>query len=159
MIFEEVKIFTPDAFTDYRGDIWTTYKKGDFPDIDFKHDKYSISRKNVIRGVHGDFKTTKLVSCLHGEMYFVVVDNRKESENYLKWDWTILSEYNKKQVLLPPGFGNGFCVLSDKCLFSYKLSYDGDYSDVGQQYTLKWNDPKIKIDWPINNPILQRRDK
>ena len=122
MIFEEVKIFTPDAFTDYRGDIWTTYKKGDFPDIDFKHDKCSISRKNVIRGVHGDFKTTKLVSCLHGEIY-------------------------------------GFCVLSDKCLFSYKLSYDGDYSDVGQQYTLKWNDPRIKIDWPISNPILQRRDK
>ena len=158
-MFEEVKILNPDVFTDYRGDIWTTYTKNDFPDLDFNHDKYSISRKNVIRGIHGDFKTSKLISCLHGKIYFVVVDNREESKNYLKWSWLILSGYNKKQVLLPPGFGNAFCVLSEECLFSYKLSYNGEYSDVDQQFTLKWNDPRIGINWPIDNPILQRRDK
>jgi len=118
-MFEEVKILNPDVFTDYRGDIWTTYTKNDFPDLDFNHDKYSTSRRNVIRGIHGDFKTSKLISCLHGKIYFVVVDNREESKNYLKWSWLILSGYNKKQVLLPPGFGNAFCVLSEECLFSY----------------------------------------
>ena len=147
-------------FREYRGDIWTTYKKGTFPvDLDFIHDKFSSSRKDVIRGIHGDYKTWKLVSCLQGEMYFVVVDNRPESENYLKWDCMMLDDKDRKQVLLPPGFGNGFCVMSDSAVFSYKLAYEGDYSDVDQQFTLKWNDTRVNINWPINNPILQARDK
>ena len=159
-MFEEIDVYTPDVFTDYRGDIWTTYEKDKFPEnIQFKHDKYSTSRKNVIRGVHGDFKTWKLVSCIYGALYFVIVDNRKTSKNYLKWHWMILDDKNRKQVLLPPGFGNGFCVLSEEAVFSYKLAYTGQYSDVDEQFTLKWDDKKIGIDWPIDNPILQKRDK
>jgi dTDP-4-dehydrorhamnose 3,5-epimerase len=158
--FSEVGVFDADMFRDFRGDIWTTYKKKTFSkELDFIHDKYSSSRRGVIRGIHGDYKTWKMVSCLQGELYFVVVDNRPESETYLKWDWMMLDDKTRKQVLLPPGFGNGFCVMSENSIFSYKLSYDGEYSDVAQQFTLKWNDPRVNINWPIANPILQLRDK
>ena len=158
--FSELGVFDADMFRDYRGDIWTTYKKKTSPiKLDFIHDKYSSSRKNVIRGIHGDYKTWKMVSCLQGELYFVVVDNRPESKTYLQWDWMILDDKSRKQVLLPPGFGNGFCVMSENSVFSYKLAYDGEYSDVRDQFTLKWNDPRVSIDWPTNNPILQARDK
>ena len=158
--FSEVGVFDADMFRDYRGDIWTTYKKRASPTkLDFIHDKYSSSRKNVIRGIHGDYKTWKMVSCLQGELYFVVVDNRTESKTYLQWDWMMLDDKTRKQVLLPPGFGNGFCVMSENSVFSYKLAYGGEYSDVDDQFTLKWNDPRVNIDWPINNPILQTRDK
>lgn len=160
MIFSEVKIFNPDVYTDFRGELWTLWDKKTFqPDIEFNHDKVSISRKNVIRGIHGDTKSWKLITCLHGEIYFVVVDNRVDSKNYLKWDWKILSAKNKISILLPPMFGNGFCVLSKKCVFHYKWSYQGKYPDVDDQFTLKWNDPNIGISWPISNPILQKRDR
>ena len=160
MFFPEVKIFEADMFREYRGDIWTTYKKKTFPvDLDFVHDKFSSSRRNVIRGIHGDYKTWKLVSCLQGELYFVVVDNRKESQIYIKWDCMMLDDKDRRQVLLPPGFGNGFCVMSDSAVFSYKLAYEGEYSDVDQQFTLKWNDTRVNINWPIDSPILQARDK
>ena len=159
-IFSEVGVFDADMFRDYRGDIWTTYKKKTSAiKLDFIHDKFSSSRKNVIRGIHGDYKTWTMVSCIHGEIYFVVVDNRPDSETYLQWDWMILDDKERKQVLLPPGFGNGFCVMSDTAVFSYKLAYDGEYSDVDQQFTLKWNDPRVSIDWPTTDPILQARDK
>ena len=160
IIFSEVGVFDADMFRDYRGDIWTTYKKKTSAiKLDFIHDKFSSSRKNVIRGIHGDYKTWKMVSCIHGEIYFVVVDNRPDSKTYLQWDWMILDDKERKQVLLPPGFGNGFCVMSDTAVFSYKLAYDGEYSDVDQQFTLKWNDPRVSIDWPTTDPILQARDK
>ena len=159
-IFSEVGVFDADMFRDYRGDIWTTYKKKTSAiKLDFIHDKFSSSRKNVIRGIHGDYKTWKMVSCIHGEIYFVVVDNRPDSKTYLQWDLMILDDKERKQVLLPPGFGNGFCVMSDTAVFSYKLAYDGEYSDVDQQFTLKWNDPRVSIDWPTTDPILQARDK
>jgi dTDP-4-dehydrorhamnose 3,5-epimerase len=144
---EEIKVFTPDVFEDYRGELWTTWKKDEFPiNLDFNHDKVSTSRK-------------KLVTCLYGQLYFVVVDNRKDSVTYLEWDHTILSDNNKKIVLLPPGFGNSFCVLSDYSIFMYKWSYKGKYPDVKNQFSLKWDDERIGINWPIDNPILSKRDK
>jgi dTDP-4-dehydrorhamnose 3,5-epimerase len=159
MIFEEVKIYDVDMFTDFRGDIFTSYKEPTFePKIKFVHDKFSSSRKNVLRGLHGDFSTWKLVSCLHGEVYFVVVDNRKDSPSYLEWDWMILDDKRRKQVLLPPGFANGFYVLSDHALFGYKLSYPDEYADIDEQFALKWNDEIIGIHWPCSDPILQKRD-
>ncbi len=156
--FDEVKIHQPDAHTDYRGDLWTIWKS-DNSNINFNHDKVSTSRRNVLRGIHGDFKSTKLVTCLYGVIYFVVVDNRKDSETYLKWDCTILDNKNKKMILIPPGFGNAFLVLSEDSVFHYKWSYEGEYPDVEEQFTIKWNDPRLSIDWPIDQPILQPRDK
>ena len=71
----------------------------------------------------------------------------------------MLDDKDRRQVLLPPGFGNGFCVMSESAVFSYKLAYDGEYSDVDQQFTLKWDDSRVNINWPIKDPILQARDK
>jgi len=151
-----IEIYTPDVHTDYRGEYWTIWK-GDAHD--FNHDKVSTSRKNVIRGIHGDLKSTKLVTCLYGELYFVVVDNREDSPTYMQWDSIILDDRTRKQVLIPPGVGNGFCVLSNKSVFHYKWSYEGKYPDVDDQFTIPWNDSKLNINWPIDEPILSKRDK
>jgi dTDP-4-dehydrorhamnose 3,5-epimerase len=160
MIFPEVKIFQPDVYTDFRGDLWTIWNKDKFePQLDFNHDKVSTSRKHVLRGIHGDSKSWKLITCLYGEMYFVVVDNRPESPNYLKWDSLILDNKTRKSVLVPPQFGNAFLVLSEDSVFHYKWAYPGGYPDVEDQFTLKWNDSRLNIDWPISNPMLQKRDK
>ena len=160
MIFPEVKIFQPDVHTDFRGDLWTIWNKDKFePQLDFNHDKVSTSRKHVLRRIHGDNKSWKLITCLYGEMYFVVVDNRPESPNYLKWDSLILDNKTRKSVLVPPQFGNAFLVLSEDSVFHYKWAYPGGYPDVEDQFTLKWNDSRLNIDWPISNPMLQKRDK
>ena len=160
MEIDGVKIFEPDVFTDFRGDLWTTWKKDEFPiDLDFNHDKVSTSRKDVLRGIHGDFKSFKLITCLYGQMFFILVDNRKDSKTYLQWNSMILDDRKRKLVLIPPGIGNAFLVLSDYSIFSYKWSYNGEYPDVEDQFTIKWNDELINIDWPIENPILQKRDR
>jgi len=158
MIFSEIKIFQPDSFEDYRGELYTVFNQIEH-NLVFNHDKVAVSKKNVLRGIHGDFKATKLISCLHGEIYFVIVDNRPDSPNYLKWDSIVLSGVNKKQVLVPPGFGNGHLVLSDTAVFFYKWSYEGEYPDVDNQFSLNWKDSKININWPTETPILSQRDK
>jgi dTDP-4-dehydrorhamnose 3,5-epimerase len=158
MIFPEIKIYQPDSFEDYRGELYTLFKQEEH-ELVFNHDKVSVSRQNVLRGMHGDSKSWKLITCLSGVVYLVVIDNRPESPNYLKWDSIVLSETNRKQVLVPPMFANGHLVLSDTAVFFYKWSYPGEYPDVKDQFTLKWNDPKVNVHWPIDNPILSKRDK
>jgi dTDP-4-dehydrorhamnose 3,5-epimerase len=158
MIFPEVKIFQPSSFEDYRGELYTLFNQ-DEHELVFNHDKVAISKQHVLRGLHGDDKAWKLITCLEGEIYLVVVDNRPGSQNYLKWDWIILTANNKKQILVPPMFANGHLVLSKSSTFFYKWSYLGEYPDVKDQFSLKWNDPRIGIQWPINNPILSNRDK
>lgn len=158
MIFPEVKIHQPDSFEDFRGELYTLFKQEN-SDLVFNHDKVSISRKHVLRGMHGDSKSWKLITCLAGEVYLVVIDNRPESINYLKWDSIVLSSKNRKTILVPPMFANGHLVLSDEATFFYKWSYPGEYPDVKDQFTLKWNDPNVGIFWPIEDPILSKRDK
>ena len=158
MKIKDVKILEPDVFYDYRGDLWTLWKQGDHG-LSFNHDKVSTSRKHVLRGIHGDQKSWKLITCLYGEMYFVVVDNRKDSETYLQHQSMILDDRKRKMVLIPPGVGNGFLVLSEYSVFSYKWAYDGKYPDVENQFTIKWNDKRLNIDWQIQNPILSERDE
>jgi dTDP-4-dehydrorhamnose 3,5-epimerase len=157
MIFPEVKIYEPDSFEDFRGELYTLFKQKDHKLI-FNHDKVSISKQNVLRGLHGDSKSWKLVTCLAGEIYLVIVDNRPNSSNYLKWDWTIDTSKNKRSVLIPPMFANGHYILSSEATFFYKWSYPGEYPDVEDQFTLKWNSPKLGIHWPTLNPILSKRD-
>ena len=94
-----------------------------------------------------------------GEIYLVVVDNRPDSSTYLKWDSFIISERNHLSVLVPPKFLNAHLCLSDECLFHYTQSYPKDYVDWYEQDTMKWDDESLKIEWPINNPILNWRDK
>jgi dTDP-4-dehydrorhamnose 3,5-epimerase len=160
MIFPEVKIYQPDIYTDFRGDLLTLWNRDEFePKLDFKHNKISTSRKHVLRGMHGDNKSWKLTSCLYGEMFFVVVDARPDSPNYLKWDSIILDDRSRKLILTPPQFAIGFLVLNDQALLNYMWAYEGEYADVDEQFTIKWNDPKVNITWPIKNPLLSSRDK
>ena len=154
-----LRIFTPSVFKDQRGELWTTWEKNYFKGMKFNHDKFSFSKKNVLRGLHLDFKSWKMISCLSGKMFFVALNYNKRSKDYLKYKTFILSERNKKVILLPPNFANGFVCLSDKCLFHYKFSYKGKYADIDKQETIKWNDPKLNIKWPIKKPILSNRDK
>lgn len=159
----EIKIIEFDIFSDLRGEIWTSFinelELEILPDnINFKHDKFNTSKKGVLRGIHGDVKTWKLVSCPIGEIEQVVVDLRAESKNFKRWIKFELNKDNQVAILIPPGFGNAFCVMSDEALYHYKLAYDGDYNDFDNQFTFAWNDKSIGIDWKINNPIISERD-
>jgi len=154
----KVKKIINSSFKDHRGYYWTSWKKGNLKNINFNHDKFSLSKKNVLRGLHGDKKTWKLISCPYGKLQLVVVNFIKSSNEYLKWKSWILTHQNGIQILIPPGYLNGYLCLSEKCLLHYKLSYKGSYFDVKRQISLRWNDPKINIDWRIKKPILSKRD-
>jgi len=158
-ILPEVKVFNPDPFYDYRGEMWTFWEAGMEYVPEIKISKFTRSRKNVLRGLHSDNVTWKHISCVLGEIYLVVVDNRPESINYLKWDSFTITDRNHLSVLVPPGFSNGHLCLSDECLFYYTQSYPNKYVDVEGQEVLKWNDERINIEWPTINPILSHRDK
>ena len=157
----DLKVITPNTIhEDFRGKYTELYNKKIFNDndlkLDFIQDDFSYSRKNVLRGIHGDYKTWKLISCLYGAFYLVVVDNQPESMTFRKWEAFTLSEENRLQVLVPPGYGNGHLVLSDKgTIFHYKQT---TLYERSSQYTILWNDPNINIFWPINSPILSVRD-
>ena len=154
-----LKIITNSSFKDKRGHYWTTWKKGVFKEHKFNHDKFSVSQKNVLRGLHCDFKSWKLVTCVYGKILLAVVDMRKNSKNYLKSRKIILSHNKPKLVLIPPYYANGHLCLSKNCVFHYKWSYTGKYTDVKKQRSYKWNDPKISIKWSIKKPLLSSRDK
>jgi len=155
----KIKVFKNSSSKDNRGYYWTSWKKGIIKNIIFNHDKFSLSKKNVLRGLHGDKKMWKLVSCVYGKIFIAVVDLNKNSKSYLKWKTWILSQKNNIQLLIPPNYANGHYCLSDYCLFHYKLSYKGFYTGPRQQFSIRWNDPKIDIKWPCKKPILSMRDK
>tara|TARA_B100000212_G_C27337897_1_gene517718 strand:+ start:533 stop:1036 length:504 start_codon:yes stop_codon:yes gene_type:complete len=155
-----VKIISPPTnFEDFRGSYVEIFNKKIYQEngIDqlFIQDDISTSRKNVLRGIHGDDCTWKLISCLYGSFYLVVVNNDKNSSQYKKYESFTLSDTNRLQILVPPNFGNGHLVLSHSAIFHYKQTTD--YSRE-RQFTIKWNDPDYNIWWPINNPILSLRD-
>ena len=163
VVLPEVKLLQPKPFHDYRGEMWTFWEdEYDLlpPKNKFKISKFTRSRKNVLRGLHGDEETWKHVSCVWGEIYLVVVDNRPHSVNYLKWDSFTITDRNHLSVLIPPGFVNGHICLSEECLFHYSQSYPSNYVDVERQDVLKWNDVRLDIDWPTGvKPILSERDR
>ena len=150
----------PTIFEDFRGHYVETYNKGLYCSsgipIEFIQDDISVSRRDVLRGIHGDDKTWKLISCLHGSFYFVVVNYDPASPQYRQWASFTLSDTNRLQVLVPPKFGNGHLILSESAIFHYKQTTN--YDRAGQ-FTITWNDPDLKIWWPIQNPILSERDQ
>lgn len=159
--FSEIGICDHDVHYDYRGNLWTIWEENLEPQkLKFNHDKVSVSKKDVLRGVHGDFKSNKYITVLFGEIFFVIADCRNIENNpdRIDSDTMILSGERPRSILLPPGFGNAFFVLSDNVVFHYKWCYTGAYPDVDSQFTVKWNDPRLNINWPHNNPILQDRD-
>jgi len=149
----------PTIFEDFRGVYVETYNAELYHnagiDVDFVQDDISMSSKHVLRGIHGDQETWKLISCLHGKFYLVVVDWDPTSAQYGQWVSFTLSDHNHLQVLVPPKHGNGHLVLSETAIFSYKQN---TYYNRAGQFTLQWNDPQLNIWWPIPNPIVSQRD-
>jgi dTDP-4-dehydrorhamnose 3,5-epimerase len=159
----DFKIIKPVSFYDFRGEYLETFnaEKYKFQDSEgngvlFVEDDISVSKKGVLRGLHGDSKTWKLIQCLFGEIYVAVVDMRKSSSTYLQWETFAVNEKNRWQLLIPAGCANGHLCLSEKCIFSYKQSQY--YSGMQNQFTVRWDDPKLNIFWPIKTPMLSLRD-
>jgi len=155
-----VLLVTTPVFEDFRGEYVETYNAEEYARLGiacrFVQDDISVSRQNVLRGIHGDAETWKLISCLHGSFYLVVVNCDLESRCFGKWQSFTLSDRNRHQVLVPPKHGNGHLVLSEKAIFHYKQT---TYYNPKGQFTYKWNDSKLNIWWPTKNPIVSRRDE
>ena len=161
---EGVYIVEPKVFGDNRGFFMETYSKREFEaaglHYDFVQDNHSSSTvKGTLRGIHfqkGDKAQAKLVRCVRGAVLDVAVDLRPNSPTYKKWVGVELSEENKRQLLIPRGFGHGFVTLTDHVEFLYKEdNYYAPEADGG----IRWNDPEIGVDWGVTDPILSDKDK
>jgi len=161
-LLKGVKIFKFKRFKDHRGyydEIFNKklYEKYGCPE--FIQDDISVSKKDVFRGIHGDSETWKLVSCLFGKFILFIVNNDKNSDQYLGNVMYSLSAEIPLQVLIPPKFGNGHLVLSDVAIFHYKQSTY--YKGMKNQFTLRVDDPKIDfLSRPkIDELIMSERDR
>jgi dTDP-4-dehydrorhamnose 3,5-epimerase len=160
----DVLIIEPKVFGDDRGFFMESFNEKTFREITgvttpFVQDNHSRSAKNVLRGLHYQIKQPqgKLVRVVSGEVYDVAVDIRKSSPTFGQWTGCILSEANKKQFWVPPGFAHGFVVLSATADFLYKTT---DYYAPEYERSILWNDPALNIDWKIKDePILSVKDK
>lgn len=157
-------IVEPQVFGDNRGFFLETYSKKDFKkagiETEFIQDNHSMSaKKGVLRGLHFQKQPhtqTKLVRVTKGSVYDVIVDLRKESETFGKWEGFELSAKNFKMLYVPEGFAHGFCTLEDNTEFLYKA---GAFYNPESEGGIIWNDPTLNINWPINEPVLSDKDK
>ena len=156
-----VVVVEPKVFPDERGFFMESFNARHFATAglptEFVQDNHSRSTRGVLRGLHYQYPTWqgKLVRCLVGEIFDVAVDIRRASPTFGQWFGIVLSAENKKQLYVPAGYAHGFCVLSDVTEMAYKctaLYVPAD--DAG----LRWNDPAIGIEWPIQDPILSAKD-
>lgn len=156
-------IIEPRVYGDNRGFFLETFQAVRYEqeagiELPFVQDNHSRSARSVLRGLH--FQKTKpqgkLVRVVRGEVYDVAVDIRKGSTTFGEWEGVILSEENKKQFWVPPGFAHGFVVLSDTADFEYKCT---DYYDPSDEGSILWNDPDLNISWPIVDPVLSTKDE
>lgn len=161
---KDAYLIKPQVFQDERGFFMETYSKKDLGEkgikADFVQDNHSMSvTRGVLRGLHfqnpGDAQA-KLVRCTKGAVYDVIVDLRKNSETYGKWEGFELTANNFYMLFVPRGFAHGFCTLDDYTEFQYKC--DNLYSP-NNEGGIAWNDPDLKIFWPIKDPILSEKDK
>ncbi|MEX1664404.1 dTDP-4-dehydrorhamnose 3,5-epimerase [Zhongshania arctica] len=155
-------IIEPKVFGDHRGFFLETFQADRYREqagitLPFVQDNHSRSAKGVLRGLH--FQKTKpqgkLVRVVSGEVYDVAVDIRQGSPSFGLWEGVFLSEENKRQFWVPPGFAHGFLVLSDTADFEYKCT---DYYDPSDEGSLVWNDPAMAITWPLDKPTLSDKD-
>jgi dTDP-4-dehydrorhamnose 3,5-epimerase len=156
-----VYIIEPQVFGDERGWFMETYSKIKTPEIDcnFVQDNQSYSKeKGILRGIHfqnGEHAQAKLVRCVRGAVLDVAVDLRKGSSTYKEWVAVELSAENKKQFLIPRGFGHGFLTLTDDVEFVYKTD---NYYNYESDRSILWCDPEINVNWNIENPIISEKD-
>lgn len=160
---EGVVIIEPAVFGDKRGFFMESWSKRAFAeaglDYDFVQDNHSASTvKGTLRGIHfqrGDKAQAKLVRCTKGAVLDVAVDLRPTSLTYKQWVSVELSEDNKRQLLIPRGFGHGFLTLTDEVEFMYKAdNFYAPEADGG----IRWNDPELAVDWGVAEPILSDKD-
>lgn len=161
---EGLYLIQPTVFGDNRGYFMETYNYNEFKelglDMVFVQDNQSKSTKGVLRGMHYQKEHTqgKLVRVISGKVYDVVVDIRKDSKTYGQWYGATLSAEEKNMMYVPEGFAHGFYVLSDTAEFLYKCT---DFYDPSSEAGIMWNDPTIRIDWPIlegETPIISEKD-
>lgn len=160
---KDAYLITPQVFEDARGFFLESYSKQEFAkngiEIDFVQDNHSLStKKGVLRGLHFQkppYAQAKLVRVTRGKVYDVIVDIRKDSETFGKWEGFELTGENKKMLFVPRGFAHSFLTLEDNTEFLYKCDeFYHPESDSG----IIWNDPTLKIDWPIAEPVLSEKD-
>lgn len=162
---EGVLIIEPVVFEDERGYFFESYNKKDLKkqgvDYDFIQDNQSKSCYGTIRGIHfqkGEYAQAKLVRVLEGKVLDVAVDLRKNSKTFGKYVSVELSAENRRQLMIPRGFGHGFSVLSETAVFAYKC--DNVYNKASEG-GLRFDDPSLGIDWKIdlNKAVLSEKDK
>jgi dTDP-4-dehydrorhamnose 3,5-epimerase len=158
-----IVLINPRVFPDERGSFWECFKSSDFQAAGitdgFVQDNHSVSSANVIRGLH--YQTpphaqAKLVRCLVGAVYDVVVDIRVGSPTYGQHAGYCLSAENRKMLYIPPGFAHGFAVLSTTAEITYKVSHE---YHAASEAGISWNDPELKIEWPIESPLISEKDQ
>ena len=155
-------IIEPDVHRDARGFFLETYHAEKYRnggiDAVFVQDNQSKSAKNTLRGLHGQrcHPQGKLIRVIEGEIYDVAVDLRRGSPTFGRHFAATLSAENFRQFFIPPGFANGFCVLSEVAQIEYKCT---DFYRPGDEFAVAWNDPEIGILWPVSEPLLSERDR
>jgi len=159
---KDLLLLTPQVYNDDRGYFMESYNKmriGKMIKNDFVQDNESLSRKNVLRGLHLQLPPhaqAKLIRVIKGSILDVAVDLRKDSDTFGQHFKHVLSGENKKQLYIPEGFAHGFLTLEDDTLINYKCS---NYYHAESESSILWNDPELKIDWGIQNPILAEKDR
>lgn len=161
---KDAYLIKPQFFNDERGFFVETYSKQKFADLgidaDFVQDNHSMSvTRGVLRGLHFQkppYAQAKLVRVTRGAVYDVIVDLRKDSPTFGKWEGFELTENNHLMLFVPRGFAHGFCTLEDYTEFQYKC--DNLYNKESEGGLL-WNDSELKIYWPVKEPILSAKDK
>ncbi|MCM3749149.1 dTDP-4-dehydrorhamnose 3,5-epimerase [Paenibacillus pasadenensis] len=159
-----VLIVETDVFGDNRGFFTESYNEQKFRQAGIEHnfiqDNHSMSQEpGTLRGLHYQLNPkaqTKLVRCVSGAIYDVVVDLRKQSSTYGQWQGFILSEANKRQLLVPKGFAHGFCTLTTNAQVMYKVD---EYYSKEHDRGIRWDDPELGIDWPTVKVVLSDKDK
>ena len=160
----DVLVIDPRVFGDDRGFFFESFNAQDFAQAtgvaaDFVQDNHSKSARNVLRGLHYQVAPKaqgKLIRVVHGEVFDVVVDLRKNSSTFGKWVGETLSAENKKQLWIPPGFAHGFLTLSDCAELLYKTT---DYYSPDHERCIRWDDQDIAIAWPLTaTPTLSAKD-
>jgi dTDP-4-dehydrorhamnose 3,5-epimerase len=156
---EGLLVITPRVFGDRRGFFYESYRAshaehGIAPMVQVN---VSRSARGVLRGLHFQLQQpqAKLISVIRGEVYDVAVDVRPNSATFGKWHAEVLSDSNHRQMYIPVGFAHGFCVLSEEADFLYQCS---DYYHPESEVGVRWDDPAIGIEWPIEHPTLSDKD-